>query len=127
MPEDQHPETSEDRARRIVAASVLAETFGDQPFEASKICDVQLNGCRAVLPEVESELGCVCYVNEVTAAGATVIANTQRAPAGGVELEWKSRSPVGGPHRFRVTVAEEIEAGSWAIRLSWVGARSIVA
>ncbi|MEM7756312.1 MAG: hypothetical protein AAF297_11820 [Planctomycetota bacterium] len=127
MPEDQHPETSEDRARWIIAASVLAETFGDQPFDASEICDVQLNGCSAVLTEVESELGCVCYVKKVKADGATVIAKTQRPPAGVVELEWKSRSPVGGPHRFRVMVAEEIEAGSWAIRLSWVGVRSIVA
>lgn len=113
---------SHDQSRWILGASLLAERFGERDIDDEEtLPTVPLHSCDALLIDVESGLGCLCRLTMVKADGASVVASMHRPPSGAVELGWKTTEPTGGPHRFIVLDAEEIEPNSWAITLRWIG------
>jgi hypothetical protein len=117
-----HTKLSNDQSRWILAASLLAERFGERDIDdEDTLPTVPLQSCDALLTDVESGLGCLCRLTMVKPDGASVVARMNRPPSGAVELSWKTTESTGGPHRFLVLDAEETEPNSWAITLRWIG------
>jgi len=110
-----------ERARWVVAASLLVHEHAEIMAEESAEPPIALEGCRGALTEASTDRAVMCVIEAVTHNGLTVSIAGAKAPEGIVELTWNAGRRNFGRHRFVVLAVEETGSEAWLLTLRWIG------